>query len=62
MDGNKYNPEEDKNLNGQYAPNIQKPYDKDTLKHGKSDEELELDVDAENEKMEEKEENEEANA
>jgi hypothetical protein len=62
MNGNKYNPEEDKNLNGQYGPNVQKPYDQDTLKHGKSDEELELDVDADNERMEEKEENEEANA
>lgn len=62
MNGNKYNPEESENLNGQYAPNVQKPYDKDDLKHGKSDEEIELDIDAENEKMENKEDEEEANA
>lgn len=58
MNGDKYNPEEiNKNQDGQYNPNMQKSYDKDTLKHGKSDEEIELDIDAENEKMEEEEEN-----
>ncbi|CAN5145065.1 hypothetical protein BH09DEP1_BH09DEP1_7610 [soil metagenome] len=57
MNDNKYNPEESNE--GQYNPNIQKPYDKDTLKHGKSDEESALDIDADNEKMEDKEEKEE---
>lgn len=63
MNGNKYNPKEsDENLiDGQYNPDIQKPYDQDSLKHGKSDQELELDIDADNEKMEENE-DEEANA
>lgn len=61
---NGYDSEEtDKDLNTQHSPNIQKTYDKDDLKHGKSDEEIELDdIDADNEKMEEKEENEEAHA
>lgn len=61
MNGNKYNPEEmNENLNGQYNPNTQKPYDKDALKHGKSDEQEELEIDSENEKMEEEEEEENA--
>lgn len=57
MNGKKYKPEEkEPTLNGQYSPNSQKYYDKDTLKHGKSDEEIELDIDDENEKMEDEEE------
>lgn len=56
MNGKKYNPEETETLNGQYSPNTQKPYDKDDLKHGKSDEQEELEIDSENEKMEDEEE------
>lgn len=61
MNGKKCNPEKTETLDDQYSPSTQKPYDKDDLKHGKSDEEIEHDIDAENEKIEEKEE-EEANA
>lgn len=45
MNGNKYNPEET-NLNPerQYNPNIEKKYERNPLKQGKSDEAQELDA------------------